>query len=511
MSAFSQLFRSRYFFLALVAYGAFSVLVQTSRITPHLANVSLFDEFLIEEWFIPRISSPLPPVKVFREWQNHHSLEAIQRNPHNRTFIVGGYSCPRQAGNIMIEFLSALLQAVATNRTFLWKHHRSAYWEEMGENSEEACDRILQRAFWIPSYNEWKQTLKLDPLFRMQHNHSRDYPDLWQRMDRGERVANDLSGYQVIQPAKELWGLSKKPEVWRGLLLLNNNYTAKYLSQFYGRDLLHDEKVQALYSQRVSFLYGMLFRESFGFTEQFLETVSEDLYLPPAGNSTAVTKRWDWKGRRTDPSVYTIGLHSRHMYKANNGSNVQDEIKCLDHALDARENDKVPCTVYIMSDRHETITNLRTYLLQRNCNVVLAAQPDVPAVKGNGTLTEEHGPFAGAGFFRDLVVVSQARSAFVGSTRSSSALVDDLIEYARRTKDWHSNNELEPLLRCYIGQGDEHRVRQSRQQIQLRRWRRYGNKLLPLLPAGLVISGALACIVTVWRWKLSKADREHSL
>jgi hypothetical protein len=284
----------------------------------------------------------------------------------------------------------------------------------------------------------------------MQHDHSRTYADLWQRMDRGERVADDLSGYQVIQPAKELWGLSKKPEVWRGLLLLNNNYTAKYLSQYYGTDLLHDESVQALYSQRVSFLYGMLFRESFGFTKQLLETVSEDWYQEP-GNSTAVTKPWDWKARRTDPSVYTIGLHSRHMYQANNGSDVQNEIKCLDHALDARENDKAPCTVYIMSDRHETIENLRTYLLQRKCSVVLAAQPDAPVIKDNGTVTEEHGPFAGAGFFRDLVVVSQARSAFIGSTRSSSALVDELMEYDRHNNAWVIENELlDPLPRCYI-------------------------------------------------------------
>jgi hypothetical protein len=451
MSAFSQLFRSRsverLVFLALVAYGAVSILFQTSRITPQFVNIYMYDGI---EDFTRRNTVPLPPVRVFREWQYYHSVQAIQRNPHNRTFLVGGYSCPRQAGNILIEFLSALLQAVATNRTFLWKHHRSPYWENMGENSEEACDRILQRASWIPSYKEWSHTLQLDPPFRMQHNHSRTYPDLWQRMDRGERVANDLSGYQVIRPAKELWGLSKKPEVWRGLLLLTNNYTAKYLSQFYGMDLFHDEKVQALYSQRVSFLYGMLFRESFGFTDQFLETVSEDWYQQP-GNSTAVTKPWDWKARRTDPSVYTIGVHSRHMYQANNGSDVQNEIKCLNYLLGTRENDKVPCTVYIMSDRPKTIENLRTYLLQRDCSVVVAAQPDAPVVKDNGTKTEEHGPFAGAGFFRDLVVVSQARSAFIGSVRSSSALVDELMEYDRHNNAWVMEDELlDQLPRCYI-------------------------------------------------------------
>jgi hypothetical protein len=129
----------------------------------------------------------------------------------------------------------------------------------MGENPEAACDRILQRASWIPSYKEWSHTLQLEPPIQMHHKHSRTYPDLWQRMDRGERVAEDLSGYQVILPARELWGLSKIPEVWRGLLVLTNNYTAKYLSQYYGVDLLRDEKVQALYSQRVSFLYGCSF------------------------------------------------------------------------------------------------------------------------------------------------------------------------------------------------------------------------------------------------------------
>jgi hypothetical protein len=513
MSAFAQIFRSRsavhLVFLALVVYGLCSVLWQTFRITPQLGPVNILDEHMLEGWFLPRNAVPLPPVRVFQEWKIYHSVEAMQRNPHNRTFLVGRYSCPRQAGNILHEFLSAMLQAVATNRTFLWQHHKSAYWENMGENSQEQCDRILARARWIPSYHEWNRTLALDPPVRMPHNHSHTYPDLWQRMDRGERVANDLSGYQVIQPAEKLWGLSKKPQVWRGLLLLTNNYTAKYLSQFYGMDLLHDEKVQALYSQRVSFLYGMLFRESFGFTDQFLETVSEDLYQQP-GNSTAVTKPWDWKARRTNPLVYTIGLHSRHMHLTNNGSDVQNEIKCLDHALDARENDKVPCTVYIMSDRPKTIENLRTYLLQRDCSVVVATQRIDPEVNDTGKKTEEHGPFAGAGFFRDLVVVSQARSAFIGSTRSSSALVDELMEYDRRTEAWRSNNVSDSLLRCYIGQG-EHRFRRIRQQNQRRRWRRYGEKLLPLHPTGLVISGALAGIVVVWRWRISNEDHGHSL
>jgi hypothetical protein len=66
----------------------------------------------------------------------------------------------------------------------------------------------------------------------------------------------------------------------------------------------------------------MLFRESFGFMDQFLETVSEDRFHQQHGISTAVTQSWDWKARRTDPSVYTIGVHSRHTHLTNDGSDV---------------------------------------------------------------------------------------------------------------------------------------------------------------------------------------------
>jgi hypothetical protein len=459
MSTFSRLFRSRHavvlIFLALVTHGAFFVLYQTSRILPQPPNVNIFDESIIAG-SMRRDTLLIPPVRVFREWQYHHSVEAIKRNPHNRTFIIGGYSCPRQAGNIIHEFLTALLQAVATNRTFLWEHRRNMYWRNNGENSEEACDRILQRASWIPSYSEWSRTLQLDPpKDNMQQNHSYTNPEMRQRLDRGERVTDDLSEYQVISPITKLSELTKlsglsldKWEVWGGLLLLTDIHTAKYLSQFYGIDLMHDERVQALYSQRVSFLYGMLFRESFGFTEQFLETVNEDWYQE-SGDSTPVSRPWDWKTHRTDPSVYTIGLHSRHAAFANNGSNVQKEIKCLEYLLTYRENDKVPCTVYIMSDRPTSIENLRTYLLKRSCSVVVAAQIVDPEVNDTGKQTNEHGPFAGAGFFRDLLVVSQARSGFIGDTRSSSALVHHLMDYGRRTDSWHSENAVDSLHRCW--------------------------------------------------------------
>jgi hypothetical protein len=85
-------------------------------------------------------------------------------------------------------------------------------------------------------------------------------------MDRGER-GNQRPERLPGHPTRERGTF--KTRVWRGLLHVNN--TPQYLSQFYGMVLLRDDKVQALYNQRVSrFWHGMLFRESFGFHGQFV-------------------------------------------------------------------------------------------------------------------------------------------------------------------------------------------------------------------------------------------------
>jgi hypothetical protein len=155
------------------------------------------------------------------------------------------------------------------------------------------------------------------------------------------------------------------------------------------------------------------------------------------------------------------------------------------------ENDKVPCTVYIMPDRPKTIENLRTHLLQRNCSAVVAPQITDAEVNDKGNKTKEHGPLAGAGFFRDLVVVSQARSAFIGDVRSSSALIDELMEYNRRTEAWHSKRVVDSLDRCYIGNQPRavaYRMTASEKEAERASASTFGNKVLP---AGLVTTDAL--------------------
>lgn len=373
------------------------------------------------------LSSPhLPPDQVFLEWKQAHSVDALRSNPHNRTFMIADYSCPREAGNKFHDFTSAMLQAIATNRTVLWRYRLYNRWKRVGENSMEECERILDRAAWIPSYDEWSKELNLSQPYEMPRY--TDFPE----------IVEDVSSNQVIVPGI-LRGVERKFDVWQGLLFMEKNGTATYLSQTYNINIFEDERIPKLYSQGIAYLYGMLFWESFSMTKDFLATVRNELdtskpYVRQLGEAPKET--------------YTIGLHSRHASHDNAGYDVHKEIQCLDWLISKRQNDTVPCAVFIMSDRPATIQNITNYLRRTtNCDAISVSSD--PSSQRNLSEIGEHGPFAGAGFFRDLAVASQARSAFTGSPRSSSALLLEFIEYKRRNEAWRDDHKLlDPLLRC---------------------------------------------------------------
>ena len=90
-------------------------------------------------------ASVLPPVAVLEEWKRHHSLEAIHAYPHNRSYIVASYSCPRQFGVQAYGFLSGFLQAVFSNRTFLYYYGNIGDWTRRGDNARTVCDQIAVR------------------------------------------------------------------------------------------------------------------------------------------------------------------------------------------------------------------------------------------------------------------------------------------------------------------------------------------------------------------------------
>lgn len=381
----------------------------------------------------------LVPDAVFEEWKRWHSVDALRSHPHNRTFIVAEYSCPRQAGNLIHDFLSALLQGVATNRTVLWRYQNNHWNRRDGENRQDECERILQRAAWLPSYDEWSAKLFLPEPYKMSV--------LFPERDRW----TDVSGHQVLLPGS-LRGAEKKFDVWRGLLNLDQIQTANYLSLSYNVNLRLDKRIPMLYSQGVAYLYGMLFWNCFTMTAEFLATIQADLdasrpYLRDAADPSA-------------KETFTIGLHSRHVNSNDDGGDVFQETQCLDWLISTRRNARIPCVVFIMADRPATIENLSQYLKRKSNCAALSVSPDPTT---NRTLAEagEHGPFAGAGFFRDLALASQARSGFAGSQRSSSALLLEFMDYKRRSEahDRHGGDNdtttnttsvLDPMHRCYF-------------------------------------------------------------
>jgi hypothetical protein len=386
----------------------------------------------------------LEPVAAFEEWKQYHTREAILQNPHNRTFIVGTYSCPRLAGNMLVEFQNALQLAIVTNRTFLYQY-RNAGMNSKGLNPQELCDTLLQRADWLPSFKEFKHKLHLsDPkTFQKETAHKKTKTEMFHMVDHMDKVHNDLSQKQVIQLAPWITSTSSVEELYTGAYNLKNRHAAAYFGQAFNLPNLYDSTiVQRLYAEGFSFLYGMLLQKTLPFTSQLLHQVQNETKIPDG----------------VDPSTeISIAIHSRHNHDDDDGSDVSAETDCVQKILDLhyQQQQQWPytnnsttrgCALYIMSDRVPTVNGLVDFATNKTCRAVTVTH----AQEETGSFVE-NGPFAGAGFFLDLALVTHARTGFVGMMRSSSALVDEIIEYQRRTEAWEATGKrLETTLsRCY--------------------------------------------------------------
>ena len=111
-----------------------------------------------------------------------------------------------------------------------------------------------------------------------------------------------------------------------------------------------------------------------------------------------------------------------------------------------------------MSDRDCTISRLSEQLTTLNITFL------VPAHDKGDSFNVEHGPFAGVGFFQDWALASShARSGFIGTKRSSSDLVVELIEFNRKIEWWKETSgknktELGDIEVCFWGR-EEGQVR----------------------------------------------------
>lgn len=172
------------------------------------------------------------------------------------------------------------------------------------------------------------------------------------------------------------------------------------------------QRATGLFSLENKFAYGMFFRASFDYSDALLQTQSTVPTLNLRTDTTASS------------ADFTVGLHARHSRVTDNGCDILKPKQCLERILTHRQPHET-CRVLLMADHKCTLDKLKNWLVDRNCTGETANH-----VCGK-SWRSEHGPFAGVGYFQDLVLVSQARSGFVSSDRTSSQLVQEIIEYDR--------------------------------------------------------------------------------
>jgi len=376
---------------------------------------------------------PLPvPLQVLEQYKQWHSVQALRRDPHNRTFALGYYSCPLQAGNRLHHFFNSLLWAVVSNRTLLWKYYdketcHMAQSKEIRDDNEVCgvantvhdCDPVLERASWLPSYDEFAQELKLpEPLYL--NFWTTRTPNVMNRHAWDESYTN----FTGIDNRTE-WPLVSFPIVTNPLDTLSRpGGRQALLANYWTR-----ETARKLHSLGTNFMFGMFFRESFTMSA----IVQKDLIKP---KYAAIDMK--------STVYFSIALHSRHNSPKKDGADVRSEQRCLDQLLEKAPVNST-CIVYLMSDRPKTIEMLTTWLsTTKNCTSVTALHQEGKSFRGG-----EHGPWSGLGFYQDLAAVSQARTAFTGKMTTSSSLLVELIEYDRTMEAWRrGENKTEPLLQC---------------------------------------------------------------
>jgi hypothetical protein len=369
--------------------------------------------------------APYIPLKVFQQYQKWHSAESLENFPHNRTFAVGYYSCPLEAGNRLHHFFNGLLWAVVTNRTYLWKYFDRETCLASGQdgnhlfncnatNRVEDCDTILERAAWLPSYDEWAPKLSLGEPQRLHYWSTRPKRLPWYVTQGNPWKPEYVSETGV--DARNDWQVVTFPPMIEVTDYLATAKNRKYLLK---TEAARDTATE-IQSLGGNFMYGMFFRHVFTMVEESLvNTLKQPI----------------------DPSVYSVGLHSRHIRTKFKGGGIQREKECLEDLLRDEKRGNRTCKVYLMSDRELTITKLQKFIENTtDCTVRVATH-----ATGRG-VNDEHGPWSGLGFYQDWALSSRARHGFVHTGTTSSSLVIELITYDHQLEAWRQGRNVTHAL-----------------------------------------------------------------
>jgi hypothetical protein len=473
------------------------------------ANIAIGDD-KADDSQEERLQYYLEALHVMEQYKSWHSVDSLRQSLSssdeadlkNRRFAIGFYSCPQQLGNRMHQFMNSLLWAILTNRTLLVKYYDyetcklfngTPYHIEGFDDhtcsdfndQERDCNALLQTSSWLPKFEEWapilfesssafsltqspplssllveQNTESILPLLLKEHVKElhfwttrpkmipafavREHP--WQ--DGYEQFAGvdsqcdyRLVGFpRMVGPILK-WTLGKPRN---RLYLLHTSFGRET-----ARKLLPGVS-QTLQASHESFVYGMLFRASFVMVEESLIQIQQQ----KKGGQITIND---------DPSIVSVGLHSRHAYDHGH----RTERRCLQVVLDAvfaqysrTNNDTVPssCWIHLMSDRPSAVQELSHWIQTQeshHCHVQTVSHDDPPPdlittthPKQNVTgMRAEHGPWTGLGFLQDMAFVSRARHGFAAQKgHTSSLLVLELIQFDSVLEALNQNGPLPDAL-----------------------------------------------------------------
>lgn len=307
------------------------------------------------KYALPTNSSLFQPEQLLEQYIAWHGEESLCRQPENRQFAVVYYNCPHRAGNALNAFFNSVIWAIVTNRTLLWR-----YDEKSARNTVADCDQVLERAAWIPSYEKWSANLSLPPPLPVKINtywnwdHAKNMNQTWDFFsveDQLERLMEPVLTPPKFRDFVHRDDFATSRIYWnddpRQLTVMQPFYNYRYYKRSpHVASKLTRQLMKDLYSEGLSFLIGMLFHRTFRI--RATDDLLQEEHVSKGG--------------------ITIALHSRHAHAELDGTDVHDDIRCLDRLLPRLdESHRMDCIVYMMSDRQATLDILGDWVRQRGC------------------------------------------------------------------------------------------------------------------------------------------------
>jgi hypothetical protein len=446
--------------------------------------------------FTQTFDSYSPTVELLATYISQHNASILERLSDQelcrRNYVIGTYSCPKQIGNRMHEFLNAFAGAVITNRTLLWNFCDRFDCEAA---TEQECAEYLQRYAWMPKATHI--------LKRLQSGGCYVYSPSKLRTDEYSLVPR-----KYMHQAHQFLACTDIAKVKTKVVsfgVLEVQQMAVYIRNGTQLSPGAQERAQMLFFGGIQSGYGMLFRCAFDFTTTVkvwnAGILSSNSYISSSGD-------------------IIIGAHRRHPSKAiipDSGDDaafthfLYDMVRTIRQGLSMSSGKASRCTIYLATDRAETVETVKEVIANASiadmdtytsCDVIMSpkglipndlpTQPHQYTVRDGKTLLEklqilfnlkdqpdftDHGIWAdGLYSTADIELVSHA-DYFVGSWPNTptsglsgstySLLIAELVASKILLRDTSSNLHTEKGVGNAHGDGSYRFAHKSHERVSL--------------------------------------------